>query len=129
MSDFPHEAAGSASAARDSARSGVQETARGWGQSSRVLRAGDANYRSTPSVELHIDQVVLEGLQGINRAEFGLVLESELARLLAQGGLAELSTGPDADRVDGGVIPLGGSIETRTLARRLARAVYSGLTL
>ncbi|HUF60491.1 MAG TPA: hypothetical protein VMN36_00320 [Verrucomicrobiales bacterium] len=121
MSDFPQEAAASPAAPVDPARSGDAH-------SPRAPRDKPAGFRSSPSIELHIDRVVLEGFSRINRAELSLALESELARLLAQGGLAESASGFAAARVDGGAIQLGRGIEARVLARRLARAVYSGLT-
>lgn len=81
-----------------------------------------------PTVEIHIDRLVLHGFEGKDRHRVGEALERELARLFEKEGM------PPALHRGGGVPHPGtGSFEMRPdagsglIGARVARAVYRGL--
>ncbi len=82
------------------------------------------------AIELRIDRLVLEGLP-LSAAQGALVqraVELELARLLAEGGLAESwHTGGAAPLIQGGAITLSPGGGPAQLGAQIAQSVYSGL--
>ncbi|MFL6293520.1 MAG: hypothetical protein ACJ759_21720, partial [Thermoanaerobaculia bacterium] len=58
-------------------------------------------------IDLHIEELVLEGFAPGDRHRIGAAVERELARLLAERGLpAGLAQGADVPRLDGGSFEL-----------------------
>jgi hypothetical protein len=82
-----------------------------------------------PNLELQIDELVIDGLPHLHRAQLGAIVQQELARLFAERGvppvLHQAHTHP---WVDGGAITLQPGASTRTVAGQIAQAVYGGLT-
>jgi len=81
------------------------------------------------NIALHIDQLVLDGLElGPGQARLlRAAVEAELSRLLTAGGLApELAAGAAMPALQAGSIEAAGS-EPRALGGQIAQAVYSGL--
>lgn len=79
-------------------------------------------------IDVQIDRLVLEGvtLPPGGRDTLGKAVETELARLLAEGGLAETwQAGAAVPRLHGGMVSLAGS--PADLGVGIARAVYGGL--
>jgi hypothetical protein len=91
------------------------------------------------NIEIHIDQLVLEGVEVRDRSRLRAAVEAELTRLLAEGGLPPgLAQGaaPAASRLDsshfipgleGGAINLPPGLPDGAAGRRIAGAVYGGL--
>jgi hypothetical protein len=82
------------------------------------------------NIDLHIERLVLEGLPvtGSQGARVQAAVEAELARLLAERGLAaSLQAGGAVPRLPGGALTLtlGGS--PAQLGAQIAQSVYSGL--
>jgi hypothetical protein len=82
----------------------------------------------SPSIELRIGELVLEGFSGINRAELSMALQTELSKLLAGHGLPNASDGRSIDRLDAGAFHLKSSANARPMAAELAQRIYKGLT-
>jgi hypothetical protein len=82
------------------------------------------------AIELRIDRLILEGLP-LTAAQGALVqraVEQELARLLAEGGLAEgWHAGGAAPLVQGSAITLAPGGSPAQLGAQIAQSVYSGL--
>ena len=79
-------------------------------------------------IHVQIDRLVLEGvtLPPGGRDTLGMAVETELARLLAEGGLAEAwQAGAAVPHLRAGAVSLGGS--PADLGAGIARAVYGGL--
>ena len=81
------------------------------------------------AIELHIEELVLLGLDGLDEAQLRAAVQQELARLLAQPeapqALARVGT---AGSVDGGAFETGPNASTRAVGVQIAQSVYQGLT-
>ena len=81
------------------------------------------------TIELRIDRLVLEGLP-LSAAQGALVqraVEQELARLLAEGGLAESWHGGALPLVQAAGITLAPGGSPAEMGAQIARSIYSGL--
>ena len=82
-----------------------------------------------PSVELHIGELVLDGFPAIDRAHLGALVQRELTRLFAEGGVPPaLTQGREIPRIDGGSLPLTSGLSTQAIGTEIAAAVYRGLS-
>jgi len=82
------------------------------------------------NVDLHIERLILEGVDLAPGQRPGLqaAVESELTRLLTEGGLApQLTAGGALPRVTSPAIQLGHGDAPTTLGRQIAGAVYGGI--
>ena len=77
-------------------------------------------------IELHVDELVLDGFAAADARGVGAALEAELVRLLAGGGLPQVQGDRTRAMVDAGVVPLSGD-GARGLGSRVARSVYGSL--
>ena len=77
-------------------------------------------------ISLRIGELVLHGIADADREEVGSAVRSEVARLLAQGGVpaAWLPAG-GADPVDAGTVALPAGARPAELGARVAQAVVS----
>jgi hypothetical protein len=82
------------------------------------------------SVHIHIERLILDGLP-VTRSQAPLVqaaVESELARLVAQGGLApDFSGGGAMPYVQAGAMQVTSSNDAAALGRQIAQSVYGGI--
>lgn len=76
-------------------------------------------------IDLHIDELVLHGLPGVDRAAVGDAVRAELERLLSAPGASVPSGSYARAVVDGGTLPGGG---TSRLAEGIAGSIYRGLS-
>lgn len=82
-----------------------------------------------PSVEIHIEELVLRGFAASDRLRIGAAIERELSRLIAQQGMQGLPIAPIAlDRVDAGSFQLAVSASPQTVGRNVAQRVYRQLS-
>src|SRR5262245_11527284 len=80
------------------------------------------------ALELHIEEVVLRGFAAGDRRRLGEALEPELARLLADGGLAERLAGDvEVLALDGGAFVVPPGARGEQVGALIAQAVYGGL--
>lgn len=78
-----------------------------------------------PQIELHIEELVLEGFSPGDRYRIGNSLERELIRLLEDYEISEsLSSKVNIDRIDAGVIEVNTRLGGRDLGTKLGRAIY-----
>jgi hypothetical protein len=81
-------------------------------------------------VDLHIERMILEGLpiERRDRAVVEKVVQSELARLIGEGGLKPaITSGGATPFVKGGNMLLTNSIHPKNIGRQIANAVYGGI--
>ncbi len=82
------------------------------------------------NINLHIERLVLDGVAVApgERPRLQAAVETELARLLAEGGLSEeLRGGGAVPSVRAGGIRLTGQGDAAGLGRQIAGAVYRGI--
>ncbi len=82
------------------------------------------------NIELHIERLILEGipLAGGSPRRLQAAIESELTRLLGEGGLASyLAGGTALPRLAGPAIQLSGRNGPAELGRQIAGSVYGGI--
>jgi hypothetical protein len=80
------------------------------------------------NVRVHIERLVLDGLP-VGRAQAGAVraaVEAELARLLGERGLGEVSGGA-VDRLPGGVMQVGEGARPAEVGGRIAEALHRSI--
>jgi hypothetical protein len=81
-----------------------------------------------PSLELHIEELVLEGLGRIDGAQISAVVRQELARLLAEHGTPPaFANGNIVAHLDGGSFVAGPNTDIASLGSQIAQAVYRGI--
>jgi hypothetical protein len=78
-------------------------------------------------IELHVEELVLDGFDAADVRGMGAALEAELGRLLAGGGLPQVQGDRTLGMVDAGVVPLRRD-GARGLGSRVASRVYGSLT-
>ena len=77
-------------------------------------------------VELHIDEIVLDGF-GLGSERVSAAVNRELERILAQKGLPSLQVPRHDLRVDGGRTGNNSHNSAQTVGEHVARAVRGGL--
>ncbi|MDX1546710.1 MAG: hypothetical protein R3247_06970 [Rhodothermales bacterium] len=84
----------------------------------------------TPTqIDLRIDELVLDGLDGVNASHVGAVVQRELARLLTAHGVPPAwRQDGGAPRVDAGSITLAPGAPADAVGAQVARAVYGSMT-
>lgn len=91
-------------------------------------REGAAGPRSPYSVELHIEELMLQGFADVEGRRVGDAVERELARLLnEQGAPPAIRGGGEVARLDGGAFEVQPGSDPETIGVSLARAIYGGL--
>lgn len=82
----------------------------------------------TPNVHLHIDRLVLDGFDPLDRGALGAAVEAELARLLAEEGAPPaLHRDARVPRLDGGTFDLPPGAGAETVGKQVAHRVYGVL--
>lgn len=83
----------------------------------------------TPSIELHIEELVLHGLPLTRRqgSDVQAAVETELARLLTTQGLKHSTSGA-TPHLSAGSIQFAGNDHPSRLGHQIAHAIYGGLT-
>jgi hypothetical protein len=82
------------------------------------------------NTQVYIERLVLDGIDVPHRQRplLQATVETELARLLAAGGVAPgLREGGALPRVQGGAIQLAEGRDPTHLGKQIARAVYGGI--
>ncbi len=84
--------------------------------------------RSRPSVNFHIDELVLHGFEPGQRYAIGDAMQRELTRLFTEEG-APVAITDDLEiaHLNGGVIDVGPSANGEATGIQLARKIYGGL--
>lgn len=80
------------------------------------------------NIELHIEELVLEGFSRSEGQRVGAAVERELARLLAERGLPQgLGRGGEIARMDGGKFEMRQGEIAEKVGGRVAGVVYGGM--
>jgi len=83
--------------------------------------------KSQPSIELHIDELVLDGFASGDRYVIGDAIEQELARLLGQRSVPmSLRSENATDEIKGQTFIAPHNAKPHAMGRRIARAIYQG---
>ena len=85
----------------------------------------DAAPRQPGAIELHIDELVLEGFDARDRRAIADALQRELGQLLGEGGGAWAPSA--AERVDAGTVAVGRSAPARDVGAAVAAALLRAL--
>jgi hypothetical protein len=79
-------------------------------------------------IELHIEELVLEGLPSRDRDRIGMAVENALARLLEERGLPPaLALGENAADITAGDIDLRPGATPESIGEQIALVLYEGL--
>src|SRR5262245_23753561 len=82
-----------------------------------------------PSVELHIEELVLHGFAPGDRYRITEAIERELTRLLAEGGVPpSLARGGEVGRLDGGAFESVQGARPEAVGVQVAQAIYRGMS-
>jgi hypothetical protein len=82
-----------------------------------------------PEIELHIEELVLEGFAHADRHAVADALQSELTRLFAAGGLSPARAAAlGGARLDAGTARLKPNSTPRAAGAEVARTIHGGLT-
>ncbi|PYI96432.1 MAG: hypothetical protein DMF00_14925 [Verrucomicrobia bacterium] len=85
-------------------------------------------FNPQPSVELHIDELVLHGFAPTERHAIGDTVESELRELLVKQQSLPLSlANREIDRIDAGEFEIASGAAAPTSGRRVAEAINRAL--
>lgn len=81
-----------------------------------------------PTIELHIEELVLHGFEGYNKHQIGEAIEREIARLLQERGLpASFSMEANLGRLNAGSLTMQPNAKAATVGSQIAQSVYKGL--
>ncbi len=84
-----------------------------------------STFNSEPSIELHIEQLVLDGFAPGDRYTVGDAVERELARLLGKEGIPiSLRSESQADELRGEAFNAAHDMKPPMIGRQIATAVY-----
>ena len=79
-------------------------------------------------IELHIERLLLEGVERRDRRAIGTALERELGRLISDRGLPPaMRTGRELSTIDAGPLDRSRSATGADTGARIARSVYRGM--
>lgn len=82
------------------------------------------------NVELHIEELTLDGFDSIDRYGVAAAVERELARLLGERGVpAQLETGFERAHADAGEFQLAHDSTAEAIGAEVARSLYGGFKL
>lgn len=80
------------------------------------------------NIELHIEELVLDGFEGNDRQGIGEAVERELSRLFTEQGVPpSLELGGGIEKLNGGEFKITSDSSAEVIGARAARAVYGGL--
>ena len=83
---------------------------------------------SAPNVELHIEELLLEGFPPSARHHIGDAVMRELTKLLVEEGVpSSLTSLGEGARIDAGQFRSEGGADSDAVGAQIARSVYGGL--
>jgi hypothetical protein len=86
------------------------------------------NHSDRHSIELHIEELVLQGVSPLHRHRIGEAARRELGRLLASGELQAHARQPEVDHSDGGALQVRARREPEQIGVQIAQAVHRAIT-
>ncbi len=92
------------------------------------MSGGRASRPKASRIDLHIDELVLEGIDPRDRQKIATALERELARLLRERSIpALLQSSREIESIDAGAVELSARMGAEGLGAQAGRAVYRGM--
>jgi hypothetical protein len=82
---------------------------------------------SLPSIELHIEELVLHGFPSGDRHRIGEAMQKELTRLLTEEQTPPFAQSAEIDRLNAGTFKTTGTARPEATGAQVARAVFGGL--
>lgn len=80
------------------------------------------------NIELHIEELVLDGFEQVDRHRISRAVERELTRLFTERGIPpSLAGGGEIDHLDAGAFHITSNSKPETIGTSVAQAVYGGL--
>ena len=79
-------------------------------------------------IDLHIEELILEGFPPADRHRIGAALEKELARLLAERGLDSIGPG-EMPRLDGGRFDMRPGERPERVGAQIAQSIFRGMKM
>jgi hypothetical protein len=87
------------------------------------------NRKNHPTVELHINRLVLHGFGRIDRRQVGSAVLSELSRLIREQGLpSSLNQTRVFGSINAGEFKTGKSMGANSVGTQVAQKIYRGMT-
>jgi hypothetical protein len=84
-----------------------------------------STFSSQPSIELHIEELVLHGFPPSDRYAIGEEVESQLVKLLGEQGVpSSLLSESATDEIRGATFNTSHNAKARAIGRQIAQAVY-----
>lgn len=91
-------------------------------------RQSTVDHGQSPTIELDIDELAIDGFPMLDRDRLSGAIRTELVRLLTeQGPPSLLNQSGDVMTLPGGTLTAGRSADATTLGIQIARAIYGGL--
>lgn len=82
-----------------------------------------------PSIELHIEELVLHGFASADRDRIGGAVQQELTRLLAEHGISSTLTSVNGlEQLGGATFPLAVGAKPEAVGSQVAEAIFEGLS-
>ncbi|MEN6575314.1 MAG: hypothetical protein ABFD90_03140 [Phycisphaerales bacterium] len=89
-----------------------------------------SNHNLPPSVELHIEELVLHGFAPGDRHPIQEAMRTELERLFTERGSPQVfSHGDERSHLDAGEFRLAADPRSETIGRQIAQSLFSSLTV
>ena len=82
----------------------------------------------SPSVELHIEELLLRGFNPHDRLAISDAVERELTRLIVNGGIAGIGAEAAIERLDGGRFKVAQGMRPGAVGRQIAQMLYRGMS-
>jgi len=84
---------------------------------------------TSENLELHIQELVLDGFTDVNLADVRAAVQRHLARLLTERGVPHpLASGGQIARLDGGAFELPPGAGAEVIGSQVAQALYRGFS-
>jgi hypothetical protein len=84
---------------------------------------------TSENLELHIQELALDGFTDVDLADVRAAVQRELARLLAERGVPRpLASGGQTARLDGGAFELPPGAGAEAIGSQIAQALYRGFS-
>jgi len=93
-----------------------------------ALSSVEGSETRNPTVDLHIEELVLEGFASIDGAEVQAAVQRELTQLFAMQGVpASLRRRGDLGSLEGGEFQVAPGADAQVIGAEIAQAIYGGL--
>ena len=83
---------------------------------------------NSPNIELHIEELILDGFPRGQRYEIAEAISRELERLMAQRMPQSITTAAAVDKVDAGVVELRRPATPEAVGAGIAQQIYGGMS-